>query len=99
MPRRKREDIPAAPPVDAPAARVNVDAFDAWIETLAAPLGPLVALGRTLAQALDAGAGLATAAVSRELRSVIERLDTGSGGNGNSWFDSVSAPLGDAEES
>lgn len=41
---------------------------------------PLVALARTLAAYLDAGAGLSTAAVSREYRATLAAIGDSSGG-------------------
>jgi hypothetical protein len=62
----------------------------------------LSAAAFTLAQALDDGAGLAVAAVARELRATLAALTlTGSdGGDGGDDFDSLiarlSSPVGDA---
>ena len=58
----------------------NLDALDAWLDDRPAASPVLVELARTLAAALDAGAGLSTAAVSREYRATLGALDDGSGG-------------------
>lgn len=62
----------------------------------------LVALALTLARTLDAGAGLAVAAVSRELRAVLKELEgekrDGAGGDFAALTRSLSlvpAPVGD----
>lgn len=58
----------------------------------------LSASALVLAQALDKGAGLATAAVARELRATVEALTKGGGDDGESpaaaLFAQLSAPLG-----
>lgn len=54
------------------------------------------ALGRlaiTLAKALDADAGMATAAVSRELRATLTDLEGRHGGNDDDGFDRLLAEL------
>jgi hypothetical protein len=82
---------------------VNVEALDEFLESLACPDPARVALARTLAQALDAGAGLATAAVSREYRAVLNELeaadDVDDDDPAEQWLRSLSAEVGDAEAS
>lgn len=58
----------------------NLEALEAWLDgyPLAAPT--LVELARTLAATLDAGAGLSTAAVSREYRATLEAIGDSAGG-------------------
>ncbi|MCP2339178.1 hypothetical protein [Actinomadura rupiterrae] len=62
----------------------------------------LTALSRVLARKLDNDAGMATAAVARELRSTLEALaDAGGDGDSDALADLVahlSSPVGDAQE-
>ena len=57
-------------------------------------------LALTLADALDAGAGMATAAISKELRATLRELEEGGGGPDD--FDvfvaGLSSSLGDAKD-
>lgn len=57
-----------------------MEALEAWLDDF--PMAPqtLVELARTLAAALDAGAGLSTAAVSREYRATLGAIGDSSGG-------------------
>lgn len=58
----------------------------------------LVSLALTLARKLDEGAGLATAAVARELRATLDVLTKGDGDDSDDEFTgfiaSLSSPLG-----
>ena len=67
---------------DSPDARGPVErALDTSLESVTVTPGRevLVASARTLARALDAGAGLSTAAVARELRATIGALTADDG--------------------
>lgn len=61
----------------------------------------LAATARVLARTLDDGAGLATAAVARELRATLEALTKEGGSGGSSDIDELiarlSTPLGHPE--
>lgn len=74
----------------------NSDAFEHWLQTIPDPDPALVALARTLASTLDDGAGLATAAVSKEYRATLAALkaagDTDDGLLAG-WLADLSAPL------
>lgn len=74
----------------------NAEAFEVWIQAVPSPDPALVALARTLAAELDAGAGMATAAVSKEYRATLTQLravDDGGDDLLNSWLADLSAPL------
>jgi hypothetical protein len=64
------------------------------------PDAALMALARTLAQTLDDGAGMATAAVSKELRATLAALTPEDGKDDDGGFaallDQLRAPMGDA---
>lgn len=81
---------------------MNVEAFEEFLGTLACPDPARVALARTLAATLDGGAGLATAAVSREYRAVLGELeeadDVGDDDPAGEWLRSLSAEMGDASQ-
>ena len=74
------------------------DTLDGLPEITPAHLA-LVALALTLARKLDEGAGLATAAVGRELRATLDVLTKGDGDDADDEFTgfiaSLSAPMGD----
>jgi phytoene/squalene synthetase len=81
---------------------MNSDAFEAFLDTLIDPDPARVALARTLAAALDAGAGLATAAVSREYRATLAELaasDDSDVDPADAWLAGLSAPVLDPPES
>ena len=63
----------------------------------------LAAVAVVLARALDRDAGLATAAVARELRAVLTALTEAGSGGDDDGFDGLiarlSAPVGDAPQS
>lgn len=81
---------------------MNAEALEEFLASLAEPDPARVALARTLAATLDAGAGLAVAAVSREYRAVIAELerddDVGDDDPADEWLRSLSAEVGNAEE-
>lgn len=81
---------------------MNAEALEEFLASLTDPDPARVALARTLAATLDAGAGLAVAAVSREYRAVIAELerddDLGDDDPADEWLRSLSAPLGDTPE-
>lgn len=80
----KRGDVPAkvtAPTTNVEAVRAVLDGRGDDVSALDGALG---ALAMTLAAQLDAGAGMATAAVSKELRAVLETL-VGKGGPSNGF--------------
>lgn len=54
--------------------------MERWLRERDGASPVLVELARTLAAALDAGAGLSTAAVSREYRATLGVIGDGSGG-------------------
>ena len=56
-------------------------------------------LALTLADALDAGAGMATAAISKELRAVLRELEEGHGGDDElaGFLAGLSAEVGNSE--
>jgi DNA-binding GntR family transcriptional regulator len=56
-------------------------------------------LALTLADALDAGAGMATAAISKELRAVLGELERGRGGDDelDAFIAGLSTEVGDAK--
>ena len=56
-------------------------------------------LALTLADALDAGAGMATAAISKELRAVLRELEEGHGGDDElaGFLAGLSSEVGDSE--
>jgi hypothetical protein len=63
--------------------------------------GALAATAVTLAVALDAGAGLATAAVARELRATLQALAGSQGGDDDdtkALLDQLSAPVFDGPQ-
>jgi hypothetical protein len=65
-------------------------------------LGGLAEVAKTLARSLDDGAGLATAAVARELRATMLALTKTDGGGDDGWdslLTQLSTPLGDAPPS
>ncbi len=76
----------------------NTEALRAFLAPLADPDPALVALAFTLAQKLDDGAGLATAAVSKEYRATLDALrptgDTDDRAFAD-WLAEMSAPLVD----
>jgi hypothetical protein len=57
-------------------------------------------LALTLADALDAGAGMATAAISRELRATLAELSQGHGGDDafDEFVAGLSSQVGDAKD-
>lgn len=79
---------------------MNAEALELFLASLDDPDPARVALARTLATTLDAGAGLAVAAVSREYRAVLAELedadDVGDDDPANEWLRSLSAEMGDA---
>lgn len=81
---------------------MNAEALELFLASLADPDPARVALARTLAMTLDAGAGLSTAAISREYRAVLAELkdadDLGDADPADDWLRSLSAPLGDSPE-
>ncbi len=97
---RRRPAPPPEPDPDLPAlsveAAVRETVADLPEESLAH--ASLVALALTLARKLDEGAGLATAAVARELRSTLDVLTKQEGGDDddalNDFVSSLSTPLG-----
>ncbi len=63
------------------------------------PMGEaLAAMSLNLARALDAGAGLATAAVNRELRANLLELSRLAVDDNDDLSDELSAPVRDAEK-
>lgn len=76
--------------------QTNVRALETILGAIPSPDPALVALARTLAAELDAGAGMATAAVSKEYRATLTQLravDDGGDDLLNSWLADLSAPL------
>lgn len=64
------------------------------------PMGEaLTEMSYNLARVLDQGAGLATAAVNRELRANLTELSRLAVDDGDDFADDLSAPVRDAEES
>lgn len=57
----------------------NAEAFEEWISQRQGTNPVLVELARTLAATLDAGAGLSTAAVSREYRATLGEIGDSGG--------------------
>lgn len=78
---------------------MNAEALEQFLDSLTDPEPARVALARTLAALLDAGAGLSTAAVSREYRAVIAELerddDVDDDDPADEWLRSLSAEMGD----
>lgn len=81
---------------------MNLEALEVFLATLSEREPAREALARTLAAALDAGAGLSTAAVSREYRAVLAELELLNERDdvdpADDWLRSLSAPLGDTPE-
>lgn len=93
-PAREPEPRPDLPPLSVEdAVRESVEGLPETSPAHAA----LVATALTLARKLDDGAGLATAAVARELRSVLDVLTKTEGGDDddlNAFVSGLSSPLG-----
>lgn len=81
---------------------MNAEALEEFLAALDYPDPARVALARTLAATLDAGAGLSTAAVSREYRAVLAELerddDVDDDDPADEWLRSLSAEMGDTKE-
>ena len=80
---------------------MNLEALEQFLAALPDPEPARVALARTLAAALDAGAGLSTAAVSREYRAVLAELEADrdvDADPADAIFAELSASLGDSSE-
>lgn len=76
--------------------QANTEALAVFLAPIVDPDAALVALAFTLAQKLDDGAGLATAAVSKEYRATLSALRPVSDGDAGilaDWLAEVSAPL------
>lgn len=85
---------------DAESLSVEVAVRDnlAAAEPIHVAHGALVAIALTLARKLDEGAGMATAAVARELRCTLDAILKGADDDGDDVFDGflagLSAPMG-----
>jgi hypothetical protein len=101
-PGRRKATAPksAPPPVpDAPTGPVEASTRTE-LEAIAATAKPLGQIALALARVLDTGAGMATAAVAKELRATLNELhpkDEGSEGDDlRNLIDRLRAPVGDA---